>query len=593
MLEWDFDRNKHDPTKLSPKSNVRAHWRCRFGHQWEASISNRNHNESGCPFCVNQSSRLEIFLLCELRTIFDEVTWRRRFEGVEADLFVPELDLAIEVDGDYWHAKKAAADNRKSLFFGGLGISLVRVRDERLPNVDGPMVIFRASEDKMVVFRDLMAALANLYPNRGLVPYTRRRTSRSEVAYREMVARLPAPPLGETLADLFPEVAAEWDYEANAPLTPELFTRAGDQKVAWVCAEGHQWKATIKNRTLAGSGCPTCRAATAGQRARTARLKKAGISLAEAHPELMAEWVYELNDVDPSELSPMSAYRAHWKCSQGHQWEAVVGDRTARGSGCRSCYQAGAGERVHAWRLRKAGISLAEAHPDLMAEWVYELNDIDPSDLPPRSGYRAHWRCPQGHEWVAAVKSRTANGSGCRICYQAGAGKRVRAAHVKKGGMSLASAYPELIAEWVYELNDIDPSDLPPRSGYRAHWRCPQGHEWEAGVNSRTAHSSGCPICLKARRSEIGRAAHLKKKGVSLAEAYPELMAQWVHDLNDADPSELSPQSHYRAHWRCPHGHEWETRVQTRTADHSGCPVCRRERSRTGSSPRPGRKPNA
>lgn len=75
-----------------------------------------------------------------------------------------------------------------------------------------------------------------------------------------MISRMPAPPDGETLADVHPEVALEWNFEKNYPLTPDLFTRASDQKVWWKCSssQSHEWPAVIKNRTLAKSGCPFC-----------------------------------------------------------------------------------------------------------------------------------------------------------------------------------------------------------------------------------------------------------------------------------------------------------------------------------------------
>ena len=59
------------------------------------------------------------------------------------------------------------------------------------------------------------------------------------------------------LATLFPDLAKEWDYEANHPFVPEKLTISGLKKRHWVCEKGHRWKSTIRNRTY-GFGCPKC-----------------------------------------------------------------------------------------------------------------------------------------------------------------------------------------------------------------------------------------------------------------------------------------------------------------------------------------------
>ncbi len=36
--EWDYERNHINPNILLPQSNVKAHWKCRFGHLWQANV---------------------------------------------------------------------------------------------------------------------------------------------------------------------------------------------------------------------------------------------------------------------------------------------------------------------------------------------------------------------------------------------------------------------------------------------------------------------------------------------------------------------------------------------------------------------------
>ena len=52
--------------------------------------------------------------------------------------------------------------------------------------------------------------------------------------------------------------------------------------------------------------------------------------------------------------------------------------------------------------------SLAEVHPELVSEWS-EKNKIKPIEVSIGSHKKVIWRCKKGHEWEAAVKSRTIN----------------------------------------------------------------------------------------------------------------------------------------------------------------------------------------
>ena len=54
-----------------------------------------------------------------------------------------------------------------------------------------------------------------------------------------------------------PSLAKEWNYERNNGLTPEDVLPNSNKKVWWKCNEGHEWQATIYNRSN-GRGCPEC-----------------------------------------------------------------------------------------------------------------------------------------------------------------------------------------------------------------------------------------------------------------------------------------------------------------------------------------------
>ena len=51
----------------------------------------------------------------------------------------------------------------------------------------------------------------------------------------------------------------EWDYEKNAPLTPDDVSYGTNDKVYWKCSINHSWPAAISSRTgYKKAKCPYC-----------------------------------------------------------------------------------------------------------------------------------------------------------------------------------------------------------------------------------------------------------------------------------------------------------------------------------------------
>ena len=60
----------------------------------------------------------------------------------------------------------------------------------------------------------------------------------------------------------------------------------------------------------------------------------------------------------------------------------------------------------------------------------------------------------------------------------------------------------------------------------------------------------------------------------SLEYLYSNMTKEWDYENNSLKPSEITPGSHYKAHWICEKGHRWQVQVLFRTKDNTGCPVC-------------------
>jgi hypothetical protein len=60
------------------------------------------------------------------------------------------------------------------------------------------------------------------------------------------------------LAFLRPELAAQWNPIKNGNLLPSMVTLGSNERVWWICAEGHEWDTFLCGRTGSSSGCPQC-----------------------------------------------------------------------------------------------------------------------------------------------------------------------------------------------------------------------------------------------------------------------------------------------------------------------------------------------
>ena len=158
----------------------------------------------------------------------------------------------------------------------------------------------------------------------------------------------------------------------------------------------------------------------------------------------------------------------------------------------------------------------------LLTQWHPVKNGpLTPRQVSYGSRQKIWWLCPKGHEWQAAVYTRT-KGSGCPYC----AGKQAW-----PGENDLASQRPDLLEQWHPTKNlPIIPERVTVGSHFKAWWVCEQGHQWQAIVKSRTLGGCGCPICADRV---------LLQGNNDLATTHPELAKQWHPTKN----SDLTPRN--------------------------------------------------
>lgn len=268
------------------------------------------------------------------------------------------------------------------------------------------------------------------------------------------------------LATIRPEIAAEWS-EKNA-IKPTEISVGSHKKVVWRCKHGHEWKATVKSRSINGTGCPYC----------SHNLVIEGFNdLASQYPEIAAEWSEKNYPLLPTQVTAFKNKKVWWKCKEGHEWYTLIATRSG-GSKCPYC---------SGLTLLKGFNDLKARYPLLAEEWSEKNLPLKADDVNEKSRKNVWWKCKEcGYEWKAVVNARV-KGVGCPVCADR---------KILPGYNDLATTDPNILSEWDYEKNtERSPQMVSRNSMCIAWWKCRYGHSWRDKISNRAVLGMRCRVC--------------------------------------------------------------------------------------------------
>ena len=329
------------------------------------------------------------------------------------------------------------------------------------------------------------------------------------------------------LVTMNPELAKE--VSLNSKIKATEITAFSNKKLLWRCARGHEWEATVNNRSK-GVGCPYCS---------NKKILPGFNDLATTNPNLAKE-VSPDSEIKATEVTVSNGKKLLWRCSSGHEWGAIVCNRS-KGAGCPYCSNK---------KILPGFNDLATVNPELAKE-VSPGSKIKATEVTVSSGKKLLWRCYKGHEWEATVSSRS-KGVGCPCCSNR---------KIILGFNDLATRSPELAKE-VSPNSKIRAADVVAFSDKKPLWRCYKGHEWESTVANRSK-GVGCPYCSNKK---------ILPGFNDLATTNPNL-AKEVSPDSEIKATEVTVSNGKKLLWRCSSGHEWGAIVCNRSKG-AGCPYC-------------------
>ena len=267
------------------------------------------------------------------------------------------------------------------------------------------------------------------------------------------------------LSTLKPGLASEWSKKNE--IKPTEVTVGSHKKVIWKCRLGHEWTASVKSRSINGSGCPYC----------SHNKVLVGFNdLATVVPKVADEWS-EKNEKKPTEVTAFANRKAWWKCRDcDYEWNTLISTRSG-GSKCPCC---------SGYIFIKGRNDLKTTHPEIAEEWSEKNYPLQPDEVNAKSRKNVWWHCKKcGNEWKSVISARI-KGTVCPVCAER---------EVLAGYNDLATTDKNLLREWDYELNRIQPTEVSRTSAKRAWWKCRHGHSWSMKINERTILGKGCRIC--------------------------------------------------------------------------------------------------
>lgn len=331
--EWDYEKNNpQKPSDTYPKSNKKYWWKCSLGHSWKAQVYSRTTGK-GCPYC---NSRMVLSGFNDLATTHPHLLseWDYSKNTMLPTEIMANSHKPIHWIGSCGHAWEACPANR--------------IRGTGCPYCSGNKVL-QGFNDLKSQNPDLVEEWS--YEKNSILPENVHYHSSKKVwwicknnhtwqasVYSRVTGRNcpycinKKPVVGiNDFATVHPELMAEWNYDKNPDIQPELLTYQSRKKIWWVCAKGHEWKTEVYHRAK-GRGCPVC-ARDISRRPVTEGTN----DLITLRPDIAEEWDFERNqNLKPEQFSINSQRKVWWKCKKGHHWRCIIQGRTI-GKGCPYC----------------------------------------------------------------------------------------------------------------------------------------------------------------------------------------------------------------------------------------------------------------
>ena len=464
--EWDYKKNGDlKPTDITAGSHKKVHWKCKYGHEWMASVKERNVGQN-CPYCSNKRVLVgfnDLYTFC-INNNKEEI--------------IKEFDT----DKNKFTMKEVTAGSDRDTWW-------------KCPNGHS----YKSSPSRRVMRGSGCGICSNNILAKGV----------------------------NDLATTHPEIAKEWDYEKNKEKPNEVMAGSNIKKYWFICPKGHSYKTTVLGRKR-GTDCPHCnieKHTSFPERAIFYYMKQYIDEVKDSyHNSIIGRkeidiylpkynfgieydgkaWHNNYNrDIEKDEacfkngieLLRVREYGCYEYDSDSIKTYVTAYDMDELNNAILFIFNhlnkkfrlkikpdidvdRDRVKILELMNLSEKENSLANYCPNIEDYWDYEKNGIiKPEQISHASEKKIYLKCSKGHNWMAKAGDFVLRPY-CPYCN----GRRVW-----PGFNDLATTHPEIAKEWNYSKNgNLKPIDVKAGSNKKVWWICKNGHEWEAVINIRT-----------------------------------------------------------------------------------------------------------
>ena len=277
--EWNFGKNECGPEQYGKGSDKKVWWICKAGHEWPATISSRTTGKkAGCPVCAG---RQVLKGYNDIATTSPELLkiWNYDRNKNGPDCYTKGSNQRMwwkcDICSHEWRAQiisitrgrrchECAKRNRplgRNKTYIERNGSLAENYPELLEEWDYVKNELRPEQYTSGAGKKVWWKCGKCGHGWRASPYQRTAMQqgcpecgkiKSEVTRRKQRLETRG-----TLADHYPDLIKEWDYDKNE-LGPEEYTAGSKEEVWWKCSKGHSWQAAIYSRAHGKSGCSQC-----------------------------------------------------------------------------------------------------------------------------------------------------------------------------------------------------------------------------------------------------------------------------------------------------------------------------------------------
>lgn len=121
--------------------------------------------------------------------------------------------------------------------------------------------------------------------------------------------------INKTLANTYPDLIKEWDFNKNGEVTPDDVPPKGRKVVWWICDKGHSYQAKLAHKSN-GKTCPEC--------------LLYNNSISKNRLSALKLWDYKKNTISPDKVFYGSNEIYWWKCDYGHSFDSPASAMTKK-----------------------------------------------------------------------------------------------------------------------------------------------------------------------------------------------------------------------------------------------------------------------